>query len=151
MSAEASGTSSTAEALEIFNEALALDRNQARTWNYLGGVHFSRGEYFKALLNFKQAFQLDPKDARAGNNIATAYERIGEYAKAETYYLRSIEATPSYPTSYRNLGILYADHLERPDLARRYWEEYLRLAPAGPAAEAVRKELRRLGGEGIPD
>ena len=43
-----------------------------------------------------------------------------------------------------NLGVLYAYHLDRPDLARRFWHRYLKLAPEGPEAEAVREELRGL-------
>lgn len=131
-------------ALRDFETALELDRHQPRTWNYLGGIHFHRQDYFKALLNFKQAFALDPWDARAGNNVATAYEHLGQYERAEQLFLRTIEIDESYAVPYRNLGVLYSRHLNRPDLARKYWEAYLAAAPRGKAADEVREELEKL-------
>lgn len=131
-------------ALEVFEKALALDRNQPRTWNYLGGIRFHRQDYFKALLDFRQAFALDPWDAKACNNVATAYDHLGQYDRAEQFYLRAIEIDENYGVPYRNLGILYARHLDRPDLARRYWELFLSSSPVGRAADAVREELEKL-------
>jgi tetratricopeptide (TPR) repeat protein len=137
-------------ALQDFEAALELDRHQPRTWNYLGGIHFHRQDYFKALLNFKQAFALDPWDAKAGNNVATAYEHLGQYERAEQLFLRAIEIDENYTVPYRNLGVLYARHLNRPDLARKYWEAFLAAAPRGKAADEVREELEMLK-EGAPD
>lgn len=131
-------------ALREFEKALELDRHQPRTWNYLGGIHFLKEDYFKALLNFKQAFALDPWDARAGNNVATAYEHLGQYERAEQFFLRAIEIDESYTVPYRNLGVLYSRHLNKPDLARKYWESFLSASPKGRAAEEVRAELEKL-------
>ncbi len=132
-------------ALKIFTEALETDRERPRTWNYLGGVHFRKGEYDKALLYFKQAFLLNPGDIRACNNIGTTYERLGQYGKAERYYLAALEIDGRYPVSYRNLGVLYADQLGKPDRARHYWKQFLDLVPVGPDSDAVREQLEILG------
>jgi Flp pilus assembly protein TadD len=131
-------------ALQKFEKALELDRHQPRTWNYLGGIHFLQQDYFKALLNFKQAFALDPWDARAGNNVATAYEHLGQYERAEQFYLRAIEIDENYTVPYLNLGVLYSRHLDKPDLARTYWETFLSATPKGKAADQVRAELEKL-------
>jgi tetratricopeptide (TPR) repeat protein len=131
-------------AMGEFSDALERDRKQPRSWNYLGGVHFGRGEYGQALLYFKQAYLLNPQDVRACNNIATAYEHLGRYGKAEGYYLQAIEIDERYPVPYRNLGILYARHLQRPDQARLYWDKFLSLVPVGADSDAVREELERL-------
>lgn len=132
------------EALEVFTAALEADKDQPRTWNYIGGIHFLKADYLKALLDFKQAFALDPGDARACNNIATAYEHLGRYDKAESYYLRAIEIDEAYDVPYRNLGILYADQLDRPRMARTYWLKFLDLSPLGPGSAAVREALSNL-------
>jgi tetratricopeptide (TPR) repeat protein len=128
-----------------FEKALEIDRNQPRTWNYLGGIRFLRGNYFKALLEFKQAFALDPWDARACNNVGTAYEHLGRYGEAEEFYLRAVEIDERYAAPYRNLGILYARHLQKPDLAQKYWGLFLAIAPEGKEADAVREEMQKLG------
>jgi Flp pilus assembly protein TadD len=136
------------EALEVFSRALEADRDQPRSWNYIGGIHFLRGDYMKALLDFRQAFELDPRDARACNNIATAYEHLGRFEEAETYYLRAMEIDDAYPVPYRNLGILYAEHLGRPKMARTYWEKFLKLVPLGPGSDDIRQALDELDREG---
>lgn len=135
----------TETALRVFTDALELDRDQPRTWNFIGGAYFRRGDYSRALLHFKQAFLLDPDDARACNNIATAYEHLGRPRKAEAFYLKAIEIDGRYPVPYRNLGVLYADHLDLPDRARDYWERFLAMVPAGTESDAVREELGKLG------
>jgi tetratricopeptide (TPR) repeat protein len=132
------------EALDVFSAALEIDKDQPRTWNYIGGIHFLKADYLKALLDFKQAFALDPGDARACNNIATAYDRLGRYEEAESYYLRAIEIDETYDVPYRNLGILYADQLGRPRMARTYWMKFLDLSPLGPGSAAVRDALKGL-------
>ena len=142
---EALETGDVDAALRSFEKALEIDRNQPRTWNYLGGIRFLRGNYFKALLDFKQAFALDPWDARVCNNIGTAYEHLGRFQEAGEFYLRAVEIDGSYAVPYRNLGILYARHLQKPDLAQKYWGLFLSIAPAGMEADAVREELKKLG------
>lgn len=133
-----------AEAQEAFRAALALDPSRARSWNYLGGAHFAGGDLRTALADFTKAFELDPRDVRACNNIGTVQERLGEYARAEEFYLAATRIDPDYPTSYRNLGVLYAERLARPADALRAWERFLVLVPEGTAADEVRKELEKL-------
>jgi tetratricopeptide (TPR) repeat protein len=134
-------------ALESFAAAREKDRDQARTWNYLGGIHFERKDYDKALLHFRHSLSLDPGDPRVYNNIGTAYERLGQLRQAEEYYLKAIETDPDYASSHRNLGVLYDRRLDHPELARRHWEQYLLLVPAGPETHEIREALEKLRGE----
>ena len=131
-------------ALRLLESALARDERRARSWNYVGGVHFARGDLVRAREHFRTAHELDPRDVRASNNLATVHERLGDYARAEELYQQAALLQPSYAETFRNLGVLYARRLGRPDAARRAWERYLELAPPGPAAEAVRRELEAL-------
>jgi Flp pilus assembly protein TadD len=132
------------EALSILQEALELDRDQPRTWNYLGGIFFHQRDYFNALLHFKQAYMLNPLDVRACNNMATAYEHMEQYEKAKVFYLRALKIAWTYPTTYRNLGILYAYKFKKPELARRFWKRYVKLVPSGPESDKIRAELALL-------
>jgi Flp pilus assembly protein TadD len=133
-----------AAAENAFQRALLLDRDQPRTWNYLGGIFFRKSDFDGALQHFKQALMLNPRDARACNNIATTYDRLGEHEKAKAFYIRTIKTDWKYPLPYRNLGLLYATHLKKPELARRFWNRYLELVPSGPEAEAVRREMEEM-------
>jgi tetratricopeptide (TPR) repeat protein len=138
------GEGDVAAAEETFQRALELDPDQPRTWNYLGGIHFRQKDFAAALQHFKQALMLSPGDARACNNIATSYDHLGKHEKAKEFYLRTIRIDPEYPLPYRNLGVLYATHLGRPELAVRFWNRFLELVPSGPEADAVRKEIEEL-------
>lgn len=129
-----------AGALRLFDAARTGDERRARSWNYVGGVHFAQGNFSRALADFRKALELDPRDVRACNNIGTALERLGEYSGAETSYAQAVFIDPSYPLTQRNLGILHA-RLKNPDAARRAWERYLELAPTGAHADEIRREL----------
>lgn len=132
-----------AAALRLFSEALALDEQRARSWNYLGGAHFALGDVSRALRDFRRAFELDPRDVRIANNLGTALERVGDLPGAEEAYRTAARIDPSYPPTQRNLGILLA-RLGNRDGARRSWQRYLELAPAGRHAAEVRQALDEL-------
>ena len=132
------------EALQMFDAALAADWQRARSWNHVGGVHFEKGDFSRALEAFRRALELDPRDVRACNNIGTTLERLGDYAGAEKAYGQAVLIDQSYAVTQRNLGILQAKRLGNPDAARRAWERYLELAPAGAHADEVRRELATL-------
>ena len=131
-------------ARELFSSAREKDLNNPRTWNYLGGIHFRRQDYFKALLSFKQALLLDPEDVKVYNNLGSTYERLRQYGQAEELYLKAIAIDRSYPESYRNLGIVYARNPAQQEEARRAWETYLELALEGEGKNNIRLELERL-------
>ena len=56
-------------------------------------------------------------------------------------YARAALIDPSYPVTQRNLGILLSRRLGDPEAARRAWQRYLELAPAGEYADEIRREL----------
>ncbi len=135
------------EAARFFSQALALDPEDPRIWNYQGGVSFFRGEFQAALDQFGQAARRDPHNPRILNNLGTVCERLGKPAEALEQYLAAIAADPEYAEAYRNLGAIYAYRLRDAILARHYWTKYLELAPDGPAVMEVRDELDRLDGK----
>lgn len=138
------------EAARLFDAALASDRNSARSWNYVGGVHFAQGDYTRALQEFRRALELDPNDVRARNNLGTALERLGDYALAEAAYLQAARVDPAYALTLRNLGILQARRLGQPEAARASWRRFLELMPSGPYADEIRAELAALEAAAAP-
>ena len=132
------------EALRLFTTALASDERRARSWNYIGGVHFAQGDYSRALADFRKALEIDPGDVRACNNLGTALERLGDYPRAAEAYAQAALIDPSYPVTQRNLGILQSRRLGNPAAARSAWLRYLELAPTGAYADEIRGELALL-------
>ena len=132
------------EARRATQEALSLDPGNGRTWNYLGGISFSEGNYPQALERFKKAAAARPGDSRIFNNLATTYDQMGKVDRAIENYLTAIDIDPDYPVPYRNLGTIYAYKMRDRSLAREYWSRYLALAPRAADAGEVAAELESL-------
>ena len=112
------------------NEAKGQDANLATSYNNIGIVYKSQGEYTKALRyylksldNRKSVYGGDnhPVIAASYNNIGDAYYSQGEYTKALEYYLKSLDIRksvyegdnhPDIATSYKNIGMVYKSQSE---------------------------------------
>jgi tetratricopeptide (TPR) repeat protein len=145
---EALARGSLDQAQDILQEALTLDPNRGRTWNYLGHLSFARAAYPEALARFRRAGELDPLDPRIRNNLGTVSERLDLIPEAVEHYLAAIELAPDYPVPYRNLGAVYANRIRDRALAVKYWSAFLRLAPDDPDRDRILAELDALKGSG---
>jgi tetratricopeptide (TPR) repeat protein len=59
-----------AEAMEVLQKALKLDRNFDFTYVYLGGVHQNLGDLAAAAADFKQALAINPQNEAAAQSLA---------------------------------------------------------------------------------
>ncbi|MDR3263895.1 MAG: tetratricopeptide repeat protein, partial [Clostridiales bacterium] len=126
------------EALEYYNKALEIKEkvlekdnpSTAATYNSIGAVYRSQGEYPKALEYYNKAVKIrekvlekyNPSTATSYNNIGGVYYSQGEYPKALEYYNKALEINekvlekdnPSTATLYNNIGNVYARQGEYP-------------------------------------
>lgn len=65
----------TARAIEALRTAIALDENDADSWNELGALLLSRDEVANAIEAFEKAVSLRPEDELFRHNLAFARER----------------------------------------------------------------------------
>ena len=95
----------------------------ARSYNNIGYVYYSLGEYAKALEYLEKSLDISleiygdshPDVATSYNNIGSAYNRLGKYAKALEYYEKSLtirleiygDSHPDVATIYENIGSVY--------------------------------------------
>ncbi|MGE5343880.1 MAG: sulfatase-like hydrolase/transferase [Candidatus Omnitrophota bacterium] len=61
------------KAFPLLSEAASSDKANAETWNYLGILHYRRGELDKAEDAYNTSLAKDPKIAKTYNNLATLY------------------------------------------------------------------------------
>jgi protein O-mannosyl-transferase len=75
------------------------------------------------------------------------WQQSHHYADAETLYQATIRSNPAATMAYINLGILLLDRQQpRPDAARAYLEQAVRLEPANAAAQVnLGAALQKLG------
>jgi tetratricopeptide (TPR) repeat protein len=127
------------------HKAIAVDPSRGTPYYYLGLVYFEKGLYFKEIESYQTSIRLLPDFLPAHLNLAHAYLAVGKIPEAIEQYQWVERRDPANLTILYNLGIVLAD-LNRPDEARRYLTEYLRLAPPGePARQKAAGVLADMG------
>jgi len=115
----------------------------------LGIIHGRNGRPDAAEAAFERAVTVCAQCAPAYNHLGISQRRSGQFDAAEQSYLRALEADPDYALAYYNLGILYDLYLGRPELALRYYEDYVAHEAAGADVEQVHRWIidlqRRVG------
>lgn len=115
----------------------------------LGIIHGRNGRPDAAEAAFERAVTVCAQCAPAYNHLGISQRRSGRFDAAEQSYLRALEADPDYALAYLNLGILYDLYLGRPELALRYYEDYVTHESTDADVEEVRRWIidlqRRVG------
>lgn len=115
-------------------------RQLAQRANDRGLQLYREKHYAEAEAQFTEALKLRPDFALAANNLGFVYYKQQKFQEAARWFENAIKADPSRAVAYLNLGDAYR---QTGDLqkAQKAWRTYLELAPTGPAAEQVRKQL----------
>lgn len=125
--------------------ALALNPNDARTYNELGILCIDDRQRDRAIEAFLRATELDPRHARAWNNLGSAFRDAGRIEDARSAFAHATEADPRYPLAYANLGVAYRD-LGRDAEAASAFLRALALDPKQRLALSALAGLRRAEG-----
>ncbi len=88
-----------------------------------------RGNADKALRAFQKAAALDPGDANLAVRVAKELLKTNDPTAAVQVLKDSIAAAPKARPAYLYLARIYAEQLQKPDLARQFAEKALELAP----------------------
>ncbi len=106
------------EAIAAYNAALESNSSFAPSYNGLGGIYYSRGEYQTAadyFTQFKNATDKDNYKKTADKYISLAYTKLGVEAKqngdfqsAETYLMKAVE-NYDYDAAYLALAETYVE------------------------------------------
>ena len=101
-----------AKALQNYDRALELDRNNASVYSNIGGVHlalFLRNRQEQELVlaerSFKKALEIDPKLFSACNGLAIACRKTGRNTEAIAYWRQALAIKPDFDLALINLGI----------------------------------------------
>ncbi len=88
-----------------------------------------RGQPDKALRFYQKAASLDSGDPRLAIKVARELLKTNDPTAAIQVIKDSIAASPKEPKTHIYLARIYADHLNKPELARQFSEKALELAP----------------------
>jgi len=96
------------DAIEAFTSVIALNPNDAGTYNNRGYAYGSKGQYDRAIGDYNKAIAIDPNDAIAYTNRGIAYGNKGQYDRAIEDFNKAIALDPNYDQTYTNRGVAYA-------------------------------------------
>jgi len=118
-------------------------RGSAELLLYQGHEAIARQAWQEAADEFEAAIaqDADAVDADAYFHLGLAYNHLGQLGRAADAYEQALARDPNDAASHWNLALTYLD-LERTDLSREHFEEYLRLNPG--QEDEVRPYLEHL-------
>ncbi len=96
---------------------------------------------------YRRAVELDPTNAELAVKVAYELARRNEVSAGIQVLKDAIKAAPKEPLPYIYLSQIYANYLKKPDLALKYAEQALTLAPDNFKAHLAIYELYRAGGQ----
>ena len=121
-----------AEALSLFAQGLVAEDN---------------ADQDGMLEAYRRAVALDPANAELAVKVAYELARRNEVSAGIQVLKDAIKAAPKEPLPYIYLSQLYANNLKKPDLALKYAEQSLALAPDNFKAHLAIYELHRASGQ----
>jgi len=115
------------EAIELYNEAIALDPYSSGTWNRLGKAKMSVGRYPDAVAAFQRALELDPYYSAAWRNKGDALFAQEEYNAAIEAFDRALAINANDLYALLQKGVCL-QMMGKPDQAMAGYTEVIRLA-----------------------
>ncbi|WP_028585051.1 tetratricopeptide repeat protein [Desulfogranum mediterraneum] len=94
------------KAEEAFNQAIELNPDLGRSFEFIGLIHCSREEYQIAITFFQKALSLLPTDYTVTNNLAVTYYILKDYSKSVSL-LKTIPEKLKGKKVYNNLALSY--------------------------------------------
>ena len=82
------------EALELIQQAITLEPNNAYYIDSLGWAYFKLSKPEEALLQLSKAVKLEPNDAVILEHLAIVYHELGHNGLAKKYYKKSLANAP---------------------------------------------------------
>ena len=118
------------EAVRAYETAIRLNPQLSDAHCNLGAIHFQARRLEQARLCFERALESAPLHYEANLNLAHVLEEEEFHAAALCCYKRLLARFPLSSEVHLSLALLY-DKLSLRRTARKYWRQYLVLAPEG--------------------
>ncbi len=123
---------SSAEAVEAYSRALALDPAHAEAHVNLGRLLHEEGNPAAAERHYRRALASEPRDATAAFNLGVALEDLGREDAALDAYESAVSLDPENADAHYNAANL-CEQLGQRAAALRHWKTYRALMRGGSA------------------
>jgi DNA-binding transcriptional MerR regulator len=119
------------EAINAYQQALALDPSLAAAHINLGQLLHGRGDLRAAEGHYRAALAIDPGDPVAAFNLGVVLEDLTRPTDAEEAYRRALAVDPRFADAHYNLALLYETRGRRRE-ALRHLSAFKRLTRRRP-------------------
>src|SRR5205085_7543843 len=116
------------DALKAYQQAVALDRNNAAVRYNLGTLHLEQGRLNEAINELTTATVLDPSSTAAFVNLGKAWLRAKRVEEAERAFVSVLRMDPKNVEALNYYGVTLLHRRKAAD-ARAYFNEALKLQP----------------------
>lgn len=115
-----------ADAMFMYNRAIAVDKNNYRAYYNLGNLYLEDDQFLRAIDCYKEANKINMTFPYAYYNLGIAYIKSGNLKKAKTALLRALEYKKDEPDFHYNLAYVYKQ-MNKTKLAETYLNNYNQL------------------------
>jgi tetratricopeptide (TPR) repeat protein len=122
-----------AQAVQAFQQALALDSNSSEVHFNFGLTWDAQGKEAEAAGEFREALRLNPNYEAAHYSLAEALAHLGQLDGAIAEYRAASQLNPGRLGNYNGMGVCYAMQNKMPEAAQQF-EQVIRLDPGNAAA-----------------
>jgi tetratricopeptide (TPR) repeat protein len=124
--------------------AVLADPKNHDAWAALGNEYFDSHQAQKAVDAYSKALALQPGDPNILTDQGVMYRALGQFDKAIANFQKANKLEPNHVQSLFNIGVVYANDLNKPDEAAKAWNKVLTTAPNSEQAAQARQMLSQL-------
>ncbi|HKT70581.1 MAG TPA: tetratricopeptide repeat protein, partial [Terriglobales bacterium] len=119
----------TAEAIQLFQQALRLNPDYVVALENLGNAYRQQRQWDQARAAFERALTVNPESSGANYGLAMVYAASDDSEHTYEYLQKALQFRPDYPEALNNLGVLYV-RTGRRDNAVSTLQKCISVAPA---------------------
>ena len=123
----------SAEAMEVFRNALSLQPDQADAHNNLAYLLLLKNDLEESETHYKEALRLKPDFAMAHKGLGMLLQKKGRLEESAAEYTQALRLNPVFSDARVQLGLIRQTQGRYPEAFEQY-REALRVNPREPAA-----------------
>ena len=136
----------TQKQLSALRSLLKEDPKNQKALIELGNLYFDANQIDPAIQTYSKALELDPNNGDVRTDMGIMFRRKGDFDRAIAEFQKAAGNDPRHINSRYNLGVVLLHDKGDIKGAIKAWEDFLKVEPAGPRAENIRKQMEKLRG-----